>query len=77
MYKNVAEDFADEDAAKLDTWVFDQVREFFGAAKNNKTLKQMLSQGQIVLFLHLLGKFLKKIIFLLLLEIALMTLPFE
>lgn len=56
MYKNVAEDFADEDASKLDTWVFDEVQQFFASVKNNETLKQMLSQGQIVFFLHLLGK---------------------
>ena len=58
MYKDVAEDFAGEDAANLDTWVFGQVREFFNAARSNDTLKKMLSQGQIVFFLHLLGKFL-------------------
>ena len=56
MYKNIAEDFADEDASKLDTWVFDEVQEFFASARNNETLKKMLSQDQIVFFLHLLGK---------------------
>ena len=61
MYKDVAEDFADEDASKLDTWVFDQVQEFFASAKNNETLKQMLSQDQIVFFLHLLGKLFKPV----------------
>lgn len=61
MYKDVAEDFADEDASKLDTWVFEEVQEFFASAKNNETLKQMLSQDQIVFFLHLLGKLFKSV----------------
>ena len=56
MYKTVAEDFGDEDASKLDTWVFDKVQQFFGSARNNDTLRQMLLQDQIVFFLHLLGK---------------------
>lgn len=60
MYRDVAEDFADEDAAKLDTWVFDEVREFFDGARTNETLKKMLYQGQIVFFLHLLGLLLEK-----------------
>lgn len=60
MYPDVAEDFADEDAAKLDTWVFDEVREFFDGARTNETLKKMLYQGQIVFFLHLLGLLLEK-----------------
>ena len=56
MYKNVEEDFANEDAAKLDTWVFNEVRRFFGAANSNETLKKMLHEEQIVFFFHLLGK---------------------
>ena len=60
MYPDVAEDFADEDAAKLDTWVFDEVREFFDGARTNETLKKMLFQGQIVFFLHLLGSLLEE-----------------
>ena len=60
MYPDVAEDFADEDAAKLDTWVFDEVREFFDGARTNETLKKMLFQGQIVFFLHLLGLLLER-----------------
>ena len=59
MYPDVAEDFADEDAAKLDTWVFDEVRKFFDGARTNETLKKMLFEGQIVFFLHLLGWLLK------------------
>lgn len=56
MYKDIAEDFGDEDASKLDTWVFDEVKQFFASAKNNNTLKEMLSQDQIIFFLHLLGE---------------------
>jgi len=55
MYKDIAEDFGDEDASRLDTWVFDEVKQFFASAKNNNTLKEMLSQDQIIFFLHLLG----------------------
>lgn len=56
MYKDIAEDFGDEDASKLDTWVFDEVKQFFASAKNNNTLKEMLFQDQIIFFLHLLGE---------------------
>ena len=55
MYKNVEEDFGNEDASKLDTWVFNEVRGFFGSARKNETLKKMLHERQIVFFLHLLG----------------------
>ncbi|PFX32592.1 GPI ethanolamine phosphate transferase 1 [Stylophora pistillata] len=55
MYEDVAEDFANEDAAKLDTWVFNEVRNFFSAARNNETLKRMLHEEKIVFFFHLLG----------------------
>ena len=55
MYKNVEEDFGNEDASKLDTWVFNEVRGFFGSARKNETLKKMLHKRQIVFFLHLLG----------------------
>ena len=57
MYKNVEEDFGNEDAAKLDTWVFNEARSFFGGAINNETLKNMLYEEQIVFFFHLLGKY--------------------
>ena len=56
MYEDVAEDFANEDAAKLDTWVFNEVRKFFSASMNNETLKRMLHEEKIVFFFHLLGK---------------------
>ena len=64
MYKNVEEDFGNEDASKLDSWVFNEVRGFFGSARKNETLKKMLHEGQIVFFLHLLGmiSFLLKLI---------------
>jgi len=55
MYQNLEEDFGNEDASKLDTWVFNEVRGFFGSARKNETLKKMLHEGQIVFFLHLLG----------------------
>ena len=55
MYQNLEEDFGNEDASKLDTWVFNEVRGFFGSASKNETLKKMLHEGQIVFFLHLLG----------------------
>lgn len=54
-YPGSSEDFASEDASKLDTWVFDSVKKFFNGAKSNKTLLQMLHQEGIVFFLHLLG----------------------
>ena len=49
------EDFADSDASKLDTWVFERVGEFFTRAKNDSLLADQLSRDKIVLFLHLLG----------------------
>ncbi|XP_013385617.1 GPI ethanolamine phosphate transferase 1-like [Lingula anatina] len=55
MYPAAEEDFAGSDTTKLDTWVFDEVVEFFEEAKRNASLARLLSQDQIVLFLHLLG----------------------
>ncbi|XP_038077631.1 GPI ethanolamine phosphate transferase 1-like [Patiria miniata] len=49
------EDFADEDASRLDTWVFNKVKEFVQDMKQNDTLSRMVSSDRIVLFLHLLG----------------------
>ncbi|XP_055037411.2 GPI ethanolamine phosphate transferase 1 [Misgurnus anguillicaudatus] len=49
------EDFASTDASKLDTWVFDEVKAFLSAAKNNETLLNQLHEDQNVFFLHLLG----------------------
>ena len=56
MYHEHEEDFADKDASKLDSWVFDEVKTFFQQAKTNHTLKEMVSNRQVVFFLHLLGK---------------------
>ncbi|EDO47599.1 predicted protein [Nematostella vectensis] len=55
MYPATEEDFADKDAAKLDSWVFDKVEEFFIEAKSNHSLFEKVSKGQIIFFLHLLG----------------------
>ncbi|RUS89593.1 hypothetical protein EGW08_002611 [Elysia chlorotica] len=49
------EDFAGSDMTRLDTWVFDQVKDFFTTASDNKTLYSALQQDKIVMFLHLLG----------------------
>ncbi|KAL7984563.1 hypothetical protein Chor_003133 [Crotalus horridus] len=54
-YKAEREDFAAEDATVLDTWVFDQVKDFFNLAKNNETLFSELHEQKIIFFLHLLG----------------------
>ncbi|XP_066102910.1 GPI ethanolamine phosphate transferase 1 [Saccopteryx bilineata] len=49
------EDFGAQDATKLDTWVFDNIKEFFHAARNNQSLFSKLNEEKIVFFLHLLG----------------------
>ena len=49
------EDFADSDASKLDTWVFERVKEFFARAASDPDLHRDISQDQVVFFLHLLG----------------------
>ena len=49
------EDFADSDASKLDTWVFERVWEFFDRAKSDSVLADQIAQDQVVFFLHLLG----------------------
>ncbi|XP_043921116.1 GPI ethanolamine phosphate transferase 1 isoform X2 [Protopterus annectens] len=54
-YPAETEDFAAKDASKLDTWVFDKVKEFFLTAKNNATLLSKIKQDRVVFFLHLLG----------------------
>uniref|UniRef100_L7M6U1 GPI ethanolamine phosphate transferase 1 n=1 Tax=Rhipicephalus pulchellus TaxID=72859 RepID=L7M6U1_RHIPC len=48
-------DFADEDASRLDLWVFGKLQEFLHSAADNQTLIEMLRQDKIVFFLHLLG----------------------
>ncbi|XP_068956352.1 GPI ethanolamine phosphate transferase 1 isoform X3 [Petaurus breviceps papuanus] len=54
-YTAEKEDFGAQDAARLDTWVFDQVKDFFQSAKSNQSLFSKLNEEKIVLFLHLLG----------------------
>ncbi|XP_004703176.1 GPI ethanolamine phosphate transferase 1-like [Echinops telfairi] len=49
------EDFGAQDATKLDTWVFDNVKDFFRAAPTNQSLFSKLNEEKIVFFLHLLG----------------------
>ncbi|XP_023578925.1 GPI ethanolamine phosphate transferase 1 isoform X2 [Octodon degus] len=49
------EDFGADDATKLDTWVFDNVKEFFHSARNNQSLFAKINEEKIVFFLHLLG----------------------
>lgn len=49
------EDFADSDASKLDTWVFEHFEEFFTRAASDPDLHRDISQDQVVFFLHLLG----------------------
>ncbi|PKU43270.1 gpi ethanolamine phosphate transferase 1 isoform x1 [Limosa lapponica baueri] len=54
-YTAESEDFGAEDAAKLDTWVFDHVKSFFNSSRSNQTLFSALHEDKVVLFLHLLG----------------------
>ncbi|KAE8355067.1 GPI ethanolamine phosphate transferase 1 [Aspergillus coremiiformis] len=53
-YGEEAEDFT-ADATKLDTWVFDKVKELFESAKNDPELDAKLREDKLVFFLHLLG----------------------
>ena len=55
MYDSAWEDFADSEASKLDTWVFDKVNLFFKQASTNTTLAEKLAEEKNVIFLHLLG----------------------
>ncbi|KAI5304730.1 Glycosyl phosphatidyl inositol anchor synthesis [Ascosphaera pollenicola] len=54
MYGEEAEDFS-SDATKLDTWVFDKVKEVFAAARTDPVLAAKLREDKLVFFLHLLG----------------------
>nr|XP_054748696.1 GPI ethanolamine phosphate transferase 1-like [Lytechinus pictus] len=54
-YPPESEDFADSDASKLDTWVFDKVKEFLTKAKEDPSLRSKLNSNRVILFLHLLG----------------------
>ncbi|NXN09355.1 PIGN transferase, partial [Indicator maculatus] len=54
-YSAESEDFGAQDAAKLDTWVFDHVKTFLNSSRGNQTLFSALNEEKVVLFLHLLG----------------------
>ncbi|KHJ35658.1 putative phosphatidylinositolglycan class n [Erysiphe necator] len=55
-YSYPAEDEdSSQDAVQLDTWVFNQVDNFFLGAMRNKTLDAQLRQKRVIFFLHLLG----------------------
>ncbi|XP_053099818.1 GPI ethanolamine phosphate transferase 1 [Hemicordylus capensis] len=54
-YEAGSEDFGAKDATVLDTWVFDQVKDFFNSARDNETLFSKVHEQKIVFFLHLLG----------------------
>ncbi|TSK98485.1 GPI ethanolamine phosphate transferase 1 [Bagarius yarrelli] len=54
-YPTAMEDFASKDASRLDTWVFNQVKDFLTSAEKNQTLMSQLHDDKIVFFLHLLG----------------------
>ncbi|XP_006141910.1 GPI ethanolamine phosphate transferase 1 [Tupaia chinensis] len=54
-YDAEREDFGAHDATKLDTWVFDSVKDFFLAARNNQSLFSKINEEKVVFFLHLLG----------------------
>lgn len=54
-YDAQKEDFGADDATKLDTWVFDKVKGFFEAARNNQSLFSKVNEEKVVFFLHLLG----------------------
>ncbi|XP_006892790.1 PREDICTED: GPI ethanolamine phosphate transferase 1-like [Elephantulus edwardii] len=49
------DDFGAQDASKLDTWVFDNVKEFFHTAKDNQSLFAKLNEEKLFFFLYLLG----------------------
>ncbi|XP_019377179.1 PREDICTED: GPI ethanolamine phosphate transferase 1 [Gavialis gangeticus] len=54
-YTAEKEDFGAEDATVLDTWVFDNVKNFFYAARSNQTMFSNVNEEKVILFLHLLG----------------------
>ncbi|KAK6517209.1 Glycosyl phosphatidyl inositol anchor synthesis, variant 3 [Arthrobotrys conoides] len=53
-YSEEEEDFT-ADATKLDTWVFDHVKDFFAQAAGDEKLRAAVNEDKIVFFLHLLG----------------------
>lgn len=54
VYGAEAEDFT-QNAAQLDVWVFDKVRDMFNSAKQNATLDAIMREDKVVFFLHLIG----------------------
>ncbi|KAL3106090.1 hypothetical protein niasHT_025479 [Heterodera trifolii] len=55
-YSPELEDFADEDAAKLDRWVFERVKLFFDEIRSDANAKsRLLGLRRAIFFLHLLG----------------------
>ncbi|KAH3811946.1 hypothetical protein DPMN_140364 [Dreissena polymorpha] len=54
-YPSHFEDFSDSQPSKLDTWVFDEVKEFFRSSADNPDMMKKLHEDKIVFFLHLLG----------------------
>uniref|UniRef100_A0AC35G6A4 GPI ethanolamine phosphate transferase 1 n=1 Tax=Panagrolaimus sp. PS1159 TaxID=55785 RepID=A0AC35G6A4_9BILA len=52
MYTHDEEDFASADAASLDRWVFEKVKDFFRNASNEKI---KLYEDRQIFFMHLLG----------------------
>ena len=48
-------DFADDNGARLDNWVFEEVEKSLQVAKINLTLHAQLNSEKMVIFLHLLG----------------------
>ncbi|UYV76406.1 PIGN [Cordylochernes scorpioides] len=54
-YSSELQEYGQADSSILDTWVFDQVDDFFKSASLNTTLKSMLEQDKIIFFLHLLA----------------------
>ena len=56
MYESEAEDFADDDASRLDSWVFSQVEHFFhNTSREDVALAKALQEDGNIFFLHLLG----------------------
>ncbi|KAH7699909.1 phosphatidylinositol glycan, partial [Aphelenchoides avenae] len=54
-YLAADEDFASNDAAELDRWVFRKVKDVFARATKDPDLHADLQQDRSVFFLHLLG----------------------
>ncbi|CAD6196476.1 unnamed protein product [Caenorhabditis auriculariae] len=54
-YSSQEEDFASEDASKLDSWVFDNFEKFIKKAENDTESSEKLRKDGVIFFLHLLG----------------------